>query len=132
MPGIRQFEYCKPVLAKTVPTGPDWIHEVKYDGYRGRIVRDGRDVKLLSKSGLDWEWRFPFIVETALKMRQKQFIIDGEIRVLDVQGISDFKALHRTGTTRKPSSTPSTWSRSTATICGTCRCSNAKPVWANC
>jgi ATP-dependent DNA ligase len=38
--------------------------------------------------------RFPFIVETALKMRQKQFIIDGEICVLDVQGVSDFNALH--------------------------------------
>lgn len=91
---MRNFEYCKPVLAKTVPTGPNWIHEVKYDGYRGRIVRDGRDVKLLSKSGLDWAWRFPFIVETALKMKQQRFIIDGEITVLDVQGVSDFNALH--------------------------------------
>src|ERR1700712_465989 len=91
---MRNFENCKPVNAKAVPTGPDWIHEVKYDGYRGRIVRDGRDVKLLSKSGLDWAWRFPFIVETALKMRKTQFIIDGEICVLDVQGISDFSALH--------------------------------------
>lgn len=91
---MLKFEYCKPVLAKTVPTGPDWIHEVKYDGYRGRIVRDGKAVKLLSKSGLDWAWRFPWIVETALKMQTQQFIIDGEICVLDVQGVSDFNALH--------------------------------------
>lgn len=91
---MLNFEYCKPVNAKAVPTGDEWIHEVKYDGYRGRIVRDGRDVKLLSKSGLDWAWRFPWIVETALKIRQSQFIIDGEICVLDVQGISDFNALH--------------------------------------
>lgn len=91
---MLKFEYCKPVNAQAVPTGPDWIHEVKFDGYRGRIVRDGRDVKLLSKSGLDWAWRFPWIVETALKIRQSQFIIDGEICVLDVQGISDFNALH--------------------------------------
>lgn len=61
--------YCKPVSAKAVPTGSDWIHEVKYDGYRRRIVRDGRDVK---RSGLDWTWRFPWIVETALKMRQSR------------------------------------------------------------
>lgn len=94
MPAVIKFEYCKPVLAKRVPTGPDWIHEVKYDGYRGRIVRDGRDVKLLSKSGLDWAWRYPFIVETARKLKQQRFIIDGEICVLDVQGISDFGALH--------------------------------------
>ena len=63
-------------------------------GYRGRIVREGRKVQLLSKTGLDWAWRFPFIVETALKMKQQQFIIDGEICVLDVQGVSDFNALH--------------------------------------
>lgn len=91
---MLKFEYCKPVNAKAVPTGDDWIHEVKYDGYRGRIVRDGKDVKLLSKSGLDWAWRFPWIAETALKIKQSQFIIDGEICVLDVEGISDFDALH--------------------------------------
>lgn len=91
---MLKFEYCKPVNAKSVPTGPDWIHEVKYDGYRGRVVRDGPDVKLLSRSGLDWTWRFPFIVETARKMRQTRFIIDGEICVLDVKGVSDFNALH--------------------------------------
>jgi bifunctional non-homologous end joining protein LigD len=91
---MLKFEYCKPVTAKSIPTGPDWIHEVKYDGYRGRVVRDGKDVKLYSRSGLDWSWRFPWIVETALKIKQQQFIVDGEICVLDVQGISDFDALH--------------------------------------
>lgn len=89
-----RFEYCKPVMKKAVPSGPDWIHEVKYDGYRGRVVRDGKDVKVFSRSGLDWTWRYPFIVESALKMRQKRFVIDGEICVLDVRGISDFNALH--------------------------------------
>jgi ATP-dependent DNA ligase len=91
---MQRFEYCKPTLAKAVPTGPDWIHEVKYDGYRGRVVRDGKDVKVLSKSGLDWTWRFPWIVEAALRLKLQRFVIDGEICVLDVQGISDFNALH--------------------------------------
>jgi bifunctional non-homologous end joining protein LigD len=58
------------------------------------VVRDGREVKLLLKSGLDWSWRFPCIVETALKMKPQLFVIDGEICVLDAQGISDFNALH--------------------------------------
>ncbi|MET0407237.1 MAG: RNA ligase family protein [Hyphomicrobium sp.] len=82
------------MAAKAVPTGADWIHEIKSDGYRGRVIRDGKHVRLLSRSGLDWAWRFPWIVETALKIKQQQFIIDGEICVLDVQGISDFDALH--------------------------------------
>ncbi len=59
-----------------------------------RLERDDKDVRLLSKSGLDWTWRFPLIVEHALKNRKSQFVIDGEIVVLDVRGISDFNALH--------------------------------------
>jgi bifunctional non-homologous end joining protein LigD len=91
---LQKFEFCKPEAVKAVPDGGDWIHEVKYDGYRGRLVRDGKDVKLLSRSGLDWTWRYPMIVETALKIRKQRFMIDGEICVLDLQGVSDFNALH--------------------------------------
>lgn len=90
----NQFEFCRPAPKKVVPSGPDWIHEVKYDGYRGRVIRDGKDVRLLSKAGLDWTWRFPWIVETARKIRKSSFVIDGEICVLDVQGISSFDDLH--------------------------------------
>lgn len=90
----KQFEFCKPESRKVVPAGEDWIHEVKYDGYRGRLIRDGAEVKLLSKAGLDWAWRFPWIVDTAKKLRKTRFMIDGEICVLDVRGISDFDALH--------------------------------------
>ncbi|WP_438265057.1 hypothetical protein [Bradyrhizobium commune] len=35
------FEFCLPTAAKTVPDGPDWIHEIKYDGYRLRVERNG-------------------------------------------------------------------------------------------
>ncbi|WP_316207431.1 RNA ligase family protein [Bradyrhizobium sp. SZCCHNR3118] len=91
---LKKFEFCRPEARKVVPAGPDWIHEIKFDGYRGRVIRDGNDVKLLSKTGLDWTWRFPWIAEVALKMKMKHFIIDGEICVMDVQGYSDFNALH--------------------------------------
>jgi len=88
------FQPCVPVAAKAVPTGPDWLHEVKYDGYRGRVERDGKVVRVSSRSGLDWTWRFPWIVESALRLKAQRFAIDGEICVLDVRGISDFDALH--------------------------------------
>jgi ATP-dependent DNA ligase len=88
------FQPCVPVAAKAVPTGPDWLHEVKYDGYRGRVERDGKAVRVSSRNGLDWTWRFPWIVESALKLPVAQFAIDGEICVLDVRGVSDFDALH--------------------------------------
>jgi bifunctional non-homologous end joining protein LigD len=51
-------------------------------------------VRLLTRTGHDWTDRYPWIVETAQKMRQKQFIIDGEAVVLDVMSIPDFDALH--------------------------------------
>lgn len=91
---LKTFEFCKPESRKVVPAGPDWIHEVKYDGYRGRLIRAADEVRILSKAGLDWTWRFPWIVETAKKFKPTRFVIDGEICVLDVQGISDFNALH--------------------------------------
>jgi ATP-dependent DNA ligase len=87
------YEFSLPTKGDTVPTGPDWIHEIKYDGYRLLVIRDAR-VRLLSRSGLDWTKRFPWIAEAALQNRQTRFVIDGEAVVLGVDGISDFDALH--------------------------------------
>jgi len=72
--------FCIPTAKKAVPAGRDWIHEVKYDGYRLRVERNGDRVRLLSKSGLDWTKRYPWIVETARKIRRSRFILDGEAR----------------------------------------------------
>jgi bifunctional non-homologous end joining protein LigD len=95
MPAMpKHIEFCVPAAKKVVPAGPDWIHEVKYDGYRLRLERDGKQVRLFSKGGHDLTKRYPWIVETALKIRKTQFIIDGEAVVLGVDGISDFNALH--------------------------------------
>jgi len=77
-----------------VPATPDWLHEVKYDGYRLRLERDGDRVRLITKGGYNWTERYPWIVEAALKNRHKQFVIDGEAVVLGVDGIADFEALH--------------------------------------
>jgi ATP-dependent DNA ligase len=91
---MKHIEFCIPTAGKAAPSGPDWIHEVKYDGYRLRVQRNGDHVWLLSKGGHDSTSRYPWIVETARKIRQKQFILDGEAVVLGVDGISDFNALH--------------------------------------
>jgi ATP-dependent DNA ligase len=91
---MKHIEFCLPISGKAVPSGPDWIHEVKYDGYRLRLERDGDHVRLFTRGGHDWTRRFPWIVETARKIRKTQFVIDGEAVVLGVDGISDFNALH--------------------------------------
>jgi hypothetical protein len=52
--GRITFEFCLPTKATTVPSGPDWLHEVKYDGYRLRLERDGERVRLITRGGHNW------------------------------------------------------------------------------
>ena len=87
---FKAFDCCLPTRSTIVPTGADWLHEIKYDGYRLRVERDGDRVRLITRGGYDWTKRFPWIVKAALKNRQKQFVIDGEAIILGVDGISDF------------------------------------------
>ena len=58
-----------------------------------RVERNGERVRLIIRNGYDWTNRYPW-VEAARKNRIKQFVIDGEAVVLDVDGITDFNALH--------------------------------------
>jgi hypothetical protein len=89
----KPFEFCLPVLGFKVPAAPEWIHEVKHDGYWRRVGSDGGRGRLITEGGHDWSKRFPWIVEAALQNRHPQFVIDGEAVVLGVDGISDFDAL---------------------------------------
>ena len=88
------FEPCIPTRGTTVPTGPEWIHEIKHDGYRLIVQRDGKRVRLLTRNGHDWSDRFPLITEAALRNRNSSFVIDGEAVLLGVDGRSDFNGLH--------------------------------------
>jgi bifunctional non-homologous end joining protein LigD len=73
-----------PRAARKFPSGPEFIHEVKY----------GDRVRLFSRNGNEWTRRYPWIVEAARKIRQQRFVLDGEAVVLGVDGIADFNALH--------------------------------------
>src|SRR5258705_10898255 len=88
------FEPCVPTRGTTVPTGEDWLHEIKHDGYRLIVQRDGQRVRLFTRNGHDWSGRFPLITEAALRNRNSSFVIDGEAVLLGVDGISDFNGLH--------------------------------------
>jgi bifunctional non-homologous end joining protein LigD len=76
-----------------VPAGTGWIDEIEHDGYRLMLIREHDRVRLISRGGHDWAKQFPRIGESALKRRQKHFVIDGEAVVLNKDGISDFDAL---------------------------------------
>jgi bifunctional non-homologous end joining protein LigD len=87
------YEFSLPTKSDKVPTGSEWIHEIKHDGYRMAVVRDRDRARLISRGGRDWADRFPLIVSAALKLLELQFAIDGEVVVLDGEGKSDFDAL---------------------------------------
>jgi bifunctional non-homologous end joining protein LigD len=92
--GMRRVEFapCLPPPRGTgVPAGPDWIHEIKHDGYRLTVPRDGTRVRLFTRNGHDWTDRYPLIVEAALRVRIASFVLDGEA---GVDGRSDFNGLH--------------------------------------
>jgi hypothetical protein len=78
------YEPCIPTRGTKVPTGPDWLHEIKYDGYRIIVKRQGKRVGLFTRNGHDWTNRYPLIVESALRNKAGSFVIDGEAVLLGV------------------------------------------------
>lgn len=91
MPAFRPVQLAK--LVDTVPTGTQWLHEMKYDGYRVEVAVGGGAARAFTRSGLDWSDRFPGIVEAAAKLKVTSALIDGEAVVLDDEGRSRFQAL---------------------------------------
>jgi ATP-dependent DNA ligase len=89
-----EFQPCIPTRGAEVPAEPDWIHEIKHDGYRLIVQREGKRVRLFTRNGHDWTDRYPWIAEAALRNRVNSFVLDGEAVLLGVDGISDFNGLH--------------------------------------
>src|SRR3954468_1189298 len=88
------FEPCLLTASKKVPDRPDWIYQIKHDGYRLIVQRDGKRVRLFTRNGYDWSDRYPPITEAALRIRSSSFVLDGEAVLLGVEGRSDFDRLH--------------------------------------
>jgi bifunctional non-homologous end joining protein LigD len=88
---------CIPTLAAKPPAGPGWVHEIKHDGYRLILRRDGEMVRLFTRRGYDWTERYPAIASAAAKLRAKSFTLDGEAVVAGADGVAIFDALHRRG-----------------------------------
>lgn len=89
-------EPCLATLQEKPPTGESWLHEVKFDGYRLEARIDHGDVKLLTRSGLDWTARFGRSLVAALAgLPCETALIDGEVVALGSNGISSFSALQQ-------------------------------------
>jgi len=87
-------------LVKTPPAGDEWLHEIKFDGYRiGCRIRRGR-VTLTTRNGHDWTAAFPEIAAAAARLHARDALIDGEVAMVLPDGRTSFQALQNafTGT----------------------------------
>lgn len=81
------------VLVEEPPDGSEWLHEIKYDGYRiGCSIRRGRAV-LYSRNGKDWTAAFPEIADVAAQLDVGDALLDGEISMVLPDGRTSFQAL---------------------------------------
>ena len=88
--------FVEPQLATLVdgpPDGNEWLHEIKYDGYRGVAAIAGGKVAIYTRNGLDWSDRFARLVPALQDLPCESALLDGEIAVADAKGHTDFGAL---------------------------------------
>jgi bifunctional non-homologous end joining protein LigD len=84
------IEPCLPSPADKPPSGSNWIHEIKHDGFRLMARRDPVGVRLLTRRGNDWSNRFPLVVEAMNHLKVRSCLIDGEVVCCDERGVAIF------------------------------------------
>ena len=92
----RPPKWIKPQLTRLVdeaPSGGDWLHGIKYDGYRMHARIDGRDIKLLTRTGLDWSHRYRRTIEALGSLKVKSAYLNGELCALNGDGVPVFSRL---------------------------------------
>ena len=90
------IEPCLPSPADKPPSGSDWIHEIKHDGYRLMARRDPVGIRLITRRGNDWTQRYPLVVEAVNHIKVRSCLIDGEVVCCDERGLATFQLLrHR-------------------------------------
>jgi ATP-dependent DNA ligase len=93
---VRVFAFIEPCLpspAERPPSGPGWVHEIKHDGFRLMVRRDGAGIRLLTRRGHDWSGRFPLIAEAAGALKARCFLLDGETVACGRDGLPSFDRL---------------------------------------
>jgi bifunctional non-homologous end joining protein LigD len=89
--------YIEPCIATRVskpPVGPEWVHDIKHDGYRLIARKRNGRVRLFTRRGYDWTARYPLICEAVAAIPARSVIIDGEAVYCDAAGVSVFDKLH--------------------------------------
>jgi bifunctional non-homologous end joining protein LigD len=84
---------CLALLSATAPEGANWLHEIKFDGYRTQAHIEAGKVQLNTRNGLDWTKRFQPVAEAFKALPVENAIVDGEIVIETAEGLSSFSAL---------------------------------------
>ena len=95
--------FIKPQLSQLVrdaPDGPDWLHEIKYDGYRMHARVDSGDVRLLTRTGLDWTHKYQPIATALSELPIEQAYLDGELSGVREDGTTSFAIIQAASDTR--------------------------------
>src|SRR4051795_4104035 len=93
--GAGLVEPCQPTPIPTPPEGPEWLHEIKHDGYRMIAYRDAKGIRLITRNGHNWSDRYPAVVEALKELGATSCILDGEVAVADTDGITRFDLLRK-------------------------------------
>jgi bifunctional non-homologous end joining protein LigD len=80
-------------LRSDPPTGSEWVHEIKFDGYRIQAQLAQRHVRLLTRKGLDWTGKFPNVAAAVAALPARSALVDGEVVIEDEKGVSSFSGL---------------------------------------
>jgi len=91
IPGNLKPQLATPATA--APAGPDWVHEIKYDGYRLFAHIEHGKVRLMTRNGLDWTSKFPELARAFAQLRVETALIDGELVHLAADGTTNFSGL---------------------------------------
>jgi hypothetical protein len=123
-------EPCLPSPAKAPPAGPDWLHEIKHDGFRLMARRDAVGVRLITRNGNDFTNRFPLVVAVVATLLVSSCLIDGEGIVSDDDGLAVFELIRSWATNL--SAVLCAFELLAAKICAGCRSRYAKPGLPDC
>ena len=78
------------LLSETAPSGPQWLHEIKLDGFRMAARIDRGRAQLLTRTGLDWSGKYPSVIAALAQIRAKTAYLDGELCGVGDDGLPSF------------------------------------------
>src|SRR5580700_3766711 len=96
LPAAALPEWIPPQLTQLVdaaPEGDQWLHEIKFDGYRMHARLDHGVVRLLTRTGLDWTHKYPAIAAAVASIGARQAYLDGELCGVRADGVTSFSMI---------------------------------------